>query len=178
MASGSKPGERRGGRKKGTPNKFTGVLKDMILKALDQADEKGAVAYLTKQATANPSAFMTLLGKVLPLQVAGEGGGPLVVYRVDYADAAALPENATVLSTGVPRSALHGPPMIEHEPPRPAFAESTSPLVTVGETVPPAVPAVSFHAPEPAPEPPKEQPKVYTVPPGSDRALSPFRGWG
>jgi hypothetical protein len=27
----------------------------------------------------NPAAFMTLLGKVLPISVAGEGGGPLVI---------------------------------------------------------------------------------------------------
>ena len=173
MPSGSKPGERRGGRKKGTPNKFTGALKDMILKALDQADEGGAVAYLVKQARKENSApFMALVGKVLPLQVAGEGGGPLGVYVVSWKDAEALPENATVLSTGVPRSAPHGPPMIEHEPPRPAFAESTSPLVTAPEPEP--IPA----PPMPPLEPPRERPKVYTVPPGSDRALSPFRGWG
>lgn len=34
---GSKPGERRGGRQAGTPNKVTKALKDMILGALDEA---------------------------------------------------------------------------------------------------------------------------------------------
>jgi ribosomal protein S19E (S16A) len=59
-------GNRGKGRKKGVPNKVTGALKDMILQALEN---KGGVAYLEKQADENPTAFVTLLGKVLPLQV-------------------------------------------------------------------------------------------------------------
>lgn len=54
---GSKPGERRGGRKKGTPNKITATLKDMILGALDDA---GGQKYLKEQAKENPGPFMTL----------------------------------------------------------------------------------------------------------------------
>lgn len=82
---GSKPGERRGGRQKGTPNKVTGALKDMILTALDQAHPEGAVAYLKSQASANPTAFLTLVGKVLPLQVTGgeAGDAPLMIRLVD-----------------------------------------------------------------------------------------------
>ncbi len=63
-----------GGRKKGTPNKVTGAVKDMVLTALSEA---GGVEYLKKQAAANPSAFLTLLGKVIPLQVTGENDGPV-----------------------------------------------------------------------------------------------------
>lgn len=69
-------GRKTGGRKKGVPNKLTGQLKDMILTALDQA---GGVKYLKKQSEDNPVAFMTLVGKVLPLQVTGEGGGALQI---------------------------------------------------------------------------------------------------
>lgn len=69
----------KGGRPKGSVNKFTRELKDMILGALDDA---GGQKYLREQAIANPTAFMTLVGKVLPLQVAGEGGGPLKVEFV------------------------------------------------------------------------------------------------
>ena len=57
------------GRPKGVPNKTTTIVKDAILKALDEADPQGAVAYLKRQANENPAAFMTLVGKVLPLQV-------------------------------------------------------------------------------------------------------------
>ena len=58
-----------GGRKKGTPNKVTAALKDMILTALDQAHPEGGIGYLKSQAVANPTAFMSLVGKVLPLDV-------------------------------------------------------------------------------------------------------------
>lgn len=51
------------GRPKGVPNKTTAALKDMILGALDR---QGGVDYLVRQAEANPAAFMSLLGKVLP----------------------------------------------------------------------------------------------------------------
>lgn len=70
------------GRKKGTPNKATAAIKDMIIKALENA---GGVRYLTKQAKENPTAFMGLLGKVLPMQVTGADGGPLAITVVDFA---------------------------------------------------------------------------------------------
>ena len=83
-----KKGEKRPGqgRPKGATNKVTAELKDMILQALDDA---GGVAYL-KQRAADPrtaGAFLTLVGKVLPLQVTGEGDGPLVVQVVRLGDA-------------------------------------------------------------------------------------------
>lgn len=65
-----------GGRKKGTPNKITGAVKDMVLTALGNA---GGVDYLEKQAKENPTAFLTLVGKVIPLQVAGDPENPAVL---------------------------------------------------------------------------------------------------
>ena len=56
----------KGGSRKGKPNKVTAAVKDMILGALSDA---GGQAYLARQAEANPAAFMTLVGKVLPLDV-------------------------------------------------------------------------------------------------------------
>jgi len=76
MAGRPKGYPRSGGRKKGVPNKNTTELKEMILAALDGA---GGQAYLQQQAAANPSAFMTLIGKVLPLQVNGQMQGKLTV---------------------------------------------------------------------------------------------------
>lgn len=61
-----KPGP---GRPKGSRNKVTSAIKDMVVEALDNA---GGVEYLTAQAVLNPTAFLTLVGKTLPLQVAGE----------------------------------------------------------------------------------------------------------
>lgn len=67
------------GRPKGVPNKTTALLKDAILKAADDAGGKGGlVGYLTLQATENPGPFMALLGKVLPMQIAGDPDNPLV----------------------------------------------------------------------------------------------------
>lgn len=75
------------GRAKGTPNKTTALLKDAILKAAEKAGGKGGlVAYLEKQAQAeNPAPFMALLGKVLPMQVTGEDGGPVQVVIQRFA---------------------------------------------------------------------------------------------
>ena len=75
---GSAPGERRGGRQRGTPNKISGDVKAMILGALNAA---GGEEYLARQAETSPAAFMALLGRVLPLQMAGDGGGP-VTYEI------------------------------------------------------------------------------------------------
>jgi hypothetical protein len=66
------------GRKKGVPNKTTTQLKEAILAAAEQAGGDGGLAkYLHDQAQMNPGQFMTLLGKVLPMQVAGDKDAPL-----------------------------------------------------------------------------------------------------
>ena len=66
------------GRPKGSPNKITADLKRAILEAAEAAGEEGGtVGYLTTQATANPAAFMTLLGKVLPTTLAGDDAAPI-----------------------------------------------------------------------------------------------------
>lgn len=73
-------GQKFGGRKKGTPNKVPAKLKDAILEAAARAGGEGGMeAYLTSQAISNPGPFMALLGKVLPMQVTGESGGPITI---------------------------------------------------------------------------------------------------
>jgi len=76
-------GRKTGGRVKGTPNKLTGAVRELILAALDGV---GGQAYLERQAEQNPAAFLTLLGKVLPLQVNGPAadGAPQVKYVVEW----------------------------------------------------------------------------------------------
>ena len=70
---GNLPG-RGPGRPKGSPNKTSALLKDAILMAAQKAGGKGGlVAYLKTQAIENPVAFLALLGKVLPLQIANDG---------------------------------------------------------------------------------------------------------
>lgn len=60
------------GRPKGSTNKVTRELKDMILGALDNA---GGVAYLTQRANdpKTAAAFLNLVGKTLPMTVNGSG---------------------------------------------------------------------------------------------------------
>ena len=65
-ARGSKPGERRGGRKKGTPNKLTQTFKQAIETAFENV---GGAEYLEKMAVLQPVAFMGWIGKVLPTQI-------------------------------------------------------------------------------------------------------------
>ena len=60
------------GRPKGSPNKTTAAVKDMVIQALNGAHKDGGAAYLQQQAKDNPTAFLTLVGKVIPLQVGGE----------------------------------------------------------------------------------------------------------
>lgn len=78
-ATAKKPPAAGKGRPKGAVNKSTKLLKDMILQALDNS---GGVDYLMEQASANPTAFMTLVGKVLPLQVNAEHSGDVVAHVV------------------------------------------------------------------------------------------------
>ena len=73
-------GRKTGGRIAGTPNKLTGAVRDLILAALDDV---GGQAYLARQAEQSPAAFMTLLGKVLPMTVQGPAAdGSIRVTRV------------------------------------------------------------------------------------------------
>lgn len=70
---------------KAQPNKLTTDVKAMILGALH---EKGGQAWLKEQMDKNPAAFMALLGKILPHQVVGEDGGPIVMpwERIELAE--------------------------------------------------------------------------------------------
>jgi len=78
------------GKPKGAVNKTTATLKEAILLAAAQTGKdgkggEGLVGYLKRVAEEDVKAFSGLLGKVLPLQVTGEGGGPIgVVFKTVY----------------------------------------------------------------------------------------------
>lgn len=78
------------GRPPGSPNKTTRILKEALLLAAERAGVKiakldaenadaGLVEFLTWAAEHEPRAFLSLLGRVLPMQVTGEDGGPVQV---------------------------------------------------------------------------------------------------
>jgi hypothetical protein len=67
------------GRKKGVPNKDTALIRDMIATALTQV---GGVEYLARVAESHPGPFLSLVGKVLPIQLTGEGGGPVRFEKI------------------------------------------------------------------------------------------------
>ena len=59
-------GRKTGGRQKGALNKFSGDVRAMVLKALEEA---GGVQYLVDQSKSNPGAFIALVGKAMPREV-------------------------------------------------------------------------------------------------------------
>lgn len=78
-----KKGQKSGpGRPPGTPNKATAQLKDMILQALDNS---GGVDYLVERANdpKTATAFLTLIGKVLPMQIAGDPENPIGISIIE-----------------------------------------------------------------------------------------------
>jgi len=80
------------GKPKGATNHVNRELKLAILVAAELVGDKlpggagGLVGYLQHLARSNESAFATLLGKVLPLQVSGEEGGPVVIKIVRFSE--------------------------------------------------------------------------------------------
>ena len=70
---GKRPGSRR---KKGVPSKVTAEVREAILKAFDLA---GGVEYLCAVAREDPKAFCALLGRLIPVKVAGDAEDPPVL---------------------------------------------------------------------------------------------------
>lgn len=72
---GPRPGS---GRPKGSLDKGNALIREMACQALDQV---GGVKYLARVAESHPGPFLSLLGKILPVQVTGDGGGPVETVR-------------------------------------------------------------------------------------------------
>lgn len=74
-----KPGDPRpagAGRKKGTPNHTTVVLKEAIMRAFDA---KGGHKYLIRIADEEPRAFCMLLAKIIPHEIRAEIASSAVI---------------------------------------------------------------------------------------------------
>ena len=75
------------GRKKGALNKTTKSAKEAIALAAEKLGGADRLVDWAKEDPANERVFWgTIYPKLLPLQVSGEGGGPLVVEIVRFGD--------------------------------------------------------------------------------------------
>jgi hypothetical protein len=89
---GSQPGERKGGREAGTPNKWTGKARDAVQKVFDKLqgeDPEKATTSLLTWARANPGEFYTkIYVRLLPIEqrLAGHDGGQLNLLVEKAAD--------------------------------------------------------------------------------------------
>ena len=75
----ARDGTKTGGRKKGSINKENKAIREMVLEALDLA---GGSEYLYKQSQDNPTAFISLIAKVMPTQVTGDPNQPIEIKIV------------------------------------------------------------------------------------------------
>lgn len=69
----------RPGRPPGALNNINSDVRDMILTALNRV---GGAKYLARQAEENPSAFMSLVGRIMPKEVVQEGSTPIHLHLV------------------------------------------------------------------------------------------------
>jgi hypothetical protein len=69
-------GTKTGGRTRGTPNRISRDLKEAILEAAETAGDGDLKAYLAWAAREVPGPFLSLLGKLVPLQVAASLSTP------------------------------------------------------------------------------------------------------
>lgn len=80
---GSKPGERRGGRQKGVPNKITMAVRTKFEEAFQLLNKNDKDAHsLVQWAKLNPTEFYKLSSKLIPLQVIGDPSNPLYTKDV------------------------------------------------------------------------------------------------
>ena len=91
------------GRPKGTPNKLTASVKEAIEHAAREIGGAARLADWAKEAPENEKVFWSsIYPKLLPLQVTGKDGGPLLVADASVLDDRTL---AAIAAGGSPRAA-------------------------------------------------------------------------
>jgi len=70
---------KKGGRKKGTPNKQTADMRAAMVEAFDKA---GGVEWLVKLSQDDPRTFAGLVGKIIPNEIKATVEGELVLNVV------------------------------------------------------------------------------------------------
>lgn len=91
MPRGSKPGERRGGRQKGTPNRVTTEARRVALAFLERRTDEEIDALWNAAKQDSPAKAMAMwlqaqefvIPKLGRTEHVGEGGGPVRVLKVD-----------------------------------------------------------------------------------------------
>lgn len=89
MARGSKPGEKRGGRKKGTPNKKSKKAEEQILELCNPFEEMVRLARLAEdnqEYNTAIGAYKELAQYIAPkrkaVEVTGENGNPIIMQAI------------------------------------------------------------------------------------------------
>ena len=77
---GCKPGP---GRPRGVPNKFNGELKEAILAGINGSNEQGIAGFVLDLAIDTPTSAAALLGRLIPVSMAGALDPNLTVRHVD-----------------------------------------------------------------------------------------------
>lgn len=73
------------GRPKGVPNKMTMAVKDAIAQAAEQLGGVNRLVTWAQEDPLNERAFWSsIYTKLLPLQLTGEGGGPVLTAKITF----------------------------------------------------------------------------------------------
>jgi hypothetical protein len=80
----AQPGQRFGGRQKGTPNKTTAIVKDVIATAAEKLGGIKRIVEWAKEDKANERLFWaSIYPKLLPFTVAGDPNSPVEMVRIE-----------------------------------------------------------------------------------------------
>src|SRR5580704_4882573 len=71
------------GRPRGVPNKFTGELKEAILAGVNGSNKQGVAGFVLDLSLDTPTSAAALLGRLIPVSMAGTLDGTIVVVHRD-----------------------------------------------------------------------------------------------